>query len=193
MNRIEVRLKKGLLDSRGQGLVKDIHDLGIKGVRDVSVADVYWLDADLSAEQLHKIGSCLLADPVVQEYFAGDGASASQPGRYTLEVAYNAGVVDPVEQSGLKAIKDLDLNVRAVKTAKKYVIAGRVSEKDLDLICGRLLVNPIIQHAVVGEQFTFPRNPEYHFKLERVDIASNPGILKDRFGFTDDEAEVVVD
>ncbi len=193
MNRIEIRLRSGLPDARGQGLVKDIHDLGIRGVRDVRVVDIYWLDADLAARQLDIVCSRLLADPLVQEYSYDAPATAATGGGFTVEVAYNAGVVDPVEQSVLKAIKDLGLTgVRAVKTAKRYIIQGRVAKKNLDLICGRLLVNPIIQHTVAGEQFAFPRNPEYHFRLEHVDIARDPSVLRGRFGFSDDEGQAII-
>ena len=49
MHRIEVNLKSGLPDVRGQGLVKDIRDLGILSVSSAAVIDVYFLNADLSA------------------------------------------------------------------------------------------------------------------------------------------------
>ena len=45
MHRVEVYLKEQLPDARGQGLVRDIHDLGITTVSDVRVLDIYWLDA----------------------------------------------------------------------------------------------------------------------------------------------------
>ena len=48
MYRAEVRLKTHLPDARGQGLVKDVCDLGITTVSDIRVVDIYWLDADLT-------------------------------------------------------------------------------------------------------------------------------------------------
>lgn len=68
MHRVEVRLKSHLPDARGLSLVKDIHDLGITTVSGVRVADIYWLDADLTPDELDLVCRSLLADPLTQEY-----------------------------------------------------------------------------------------------------------------------------
>ncbi|MFQ6122378.1 MAG: phosphoribosylformylglycinamidine synthase subunit PurS, partial [Dehalococcoidales bacterium] len=223
MHRVEVYLKSHLPDAKGLGLVKDIHDLGITTVTGVRVVDIYWLDADLKTEELDLIGRRLLADPVTQEYqcftssddirgslkgrspfkpslspsrYQGEGDKGGEVTKqsHTIEVAYNAGVTDPVEDSVLKAIRDLGLNgVRAVKTSKRYLIEGRLDQHQLALICSRLLVNPIIQHVVEREQFEFPENPQYRFSLEQIDLlASDKVELSKRFGFTDDELQAVM-
>ena len=197
MHRIEVRLKSHLPDARGQGLVKDIHDLGIATISDVRVVDIYWLDAELDAAILDVIGRSLLADPVTQLYSYQQGSPAGpvDESRYhTVEVAYNAGVTDPVEDSVLKAIRDLNVaGVRAVKTTKRYLIQGQLTDEQLEIICGRLLVNPIIQHVVAREQLSFPENPKYHFKLETVDILEGErAALQRQFGFSVDEFQAIV-
>ena len=68
MHRVEVRLKPHLPDTRGLGLARDIHDLGITTVSDVRVVDIYWLDAFLPPDKLELICHRLLADPVTQDY-----------------------------------------------------------------------------------------------------------------------------
>jgi len=196
MYRVEVCLKKHLIDARGQGLIRDIHDLGITTVTNVRVMDIYWLDADLKKGEIEIISSRFLADPVIQDYFyekksrAGSGLDTHH---HTVEVAYNAGVVDPVENSVLKGISDLGISgVKAVKTSRMYLIEGHLDKKELDSICGKLLVNPIIQHVVKKEQFTFSEKPRYEFRLEEIDMPSLPGTLKDRFGFSDEESEAII-
>jgi len=197
VHRVEIRLKSQLPDARGEGLVKDIADLGITTVAGVRVVDVYWLDGDLNPDKLAKIGSRLLADPVTQDYFCGQdtpsGVDAGTDYR-TVEVAYNAGVVDPVEDSVLKAIRDLGISgIRAVKTAKKYLIAGQLDNGQLEVICSRLLVNPIIQHVVAREQAGFLASPQYEFGLEHVDILGmGQAVVAGRFGFTDDEFQAIL-
>ena len=202
MHRIEVRLKNHLLDAQGLGLVKDIHDLGITKVSDVRVVDVYWLDADLSPDKLDLVCQSLLADLVTQEYQhhtplpEAEGGGADKQ-LHTIEVTYNAGVTDPVEGSIIKALKDLGVGeVRAVKTAKRYLIKGWLDENELQIICNRLLVNPIIQHIVDPEKFRFPENPQYTFKLNHVDILGldNAGLSKVRqkFGFSGEELDAIV-
>jgi phosphoribosylformylglycinamidine synthase II len=201
MHRVEVCLKSHLPDARGLGLVKDIHDLDITTVSSVRVVDIYWLDADLPPDRLDLISRSLLADPVTQEYrsFTSapyQGVEVNQQ-THTVEVAYNAGVTDPVEETVLKAIRDLGIeDVRGVKTAKRYLIEGQLDESELDVICSRLLVNPIIQHVVKQEQFIFPQNPQYSFRLNEVDIlgASKVGLsaVGQQFGFTDDELRAII-
>ncbi|MDO8578880.1 MAG: phosphoribosylformylglycinamidine synthase subunit PurS, partial [Dehalococcoidales bacterium] len=115
MHRIEVSLKSDQPDARGAGLVKDIHDLGIRTVTDVRVVDIYWFDVDMTGD-LDLIGRKLLADPITQQYsiFSGETVSASTKIRQ-VEVAYNAGVADPVEETVMKAIRELGVSgVRTV-------------------------------------------------------------------------------
>jgi len=205
MHRVEVSLKPYLPDARGLGLARDIHDLGITTVSSVRVVDIYWLDADLSPDELDLICRSLLADPVTQEYqyFIPSTHVRNTKGEankqfHTIEVAYNAGVTDPVEETVMKALRDLGVSgVRAVKTAKLYLIDGRLDEHQLQTISSRLLVNPIIQHAVKREQFGFPENPQYRFVLNHVDILgageTKLAEVRQQFGFTADELQAIID
>ena len=156
MHRIEVRLKSHLSDTRGLSLVKDIYDLGITTVSNVRLVDIYWLAADLTPDKLDLICHSLLADPVTQEYrceLSSQGTGEVGTGYYAIEVAYNAGVTDPVEATIMKAVRDLGVEgVRAVKTAKRYLIEGQLNKHQLETICNRLLVNPIVQHVVEQNQ-----------------------------------------
>ncbi|PQP32796.1 hypothetical protein C6A36_02580, partial [Desulfobacteraceae bacterium SEEP-SAG10] len=90
--------------------VRDIHDLGITTVSDVRVVDIYWLDADLKPDELDLVCRSLLADPVTQkyQYFTPSTDTEKDATRgstqpYRVEVAYNAGVTDPVEDTVIKA------------------------------------------------------------------------------------------
>jgi phosphoribosylformylglycinamidine synthase len=191
INRVEVYLKKHLPDASGTGLVKDIHDLGITTVSAVRVVDVYWLDAELSPNELATICRRLLVDPVTQDYRLNpDTHGKGQAGIHSVEVAYNAGVADPVEDTATKAVLDLGIaNIRAVKTARRYLIQGRLKEGQMETICSRLLVNPIIQHVVQKEPVAFPESPRYSFKLEHVDLlgTDNAGKIGRQFCFSGDE------
>jgi len=193
MRKVEIRLKNHLPDSRGLGLVKDIHDLGITSVSDARVLDIYRLDADLPADRLELICRQLLADPVTQEYWYGqhprpeDKADAHH---HSIEVAYNAGVTDPIEGSILKALHDLGVSeVRAVKTAKRYLITGQLDKSQLEAIASKLLVNPIIQHIVTQEPLAFPASPRYKFSLQEVDTRQ----AGQRLGFPEDELKAISD
>ena len=111
MHRIEVRLKAHLPDPAGRGLVKDIQDLGINSVMDARVVDIYWLDANLAPEKVELICRSLLADSVTQDTGMARMNARMMPakGYKVVEVAYNAGVTDPVRDSVMKAIQDLGI------------------------------------------------------------------------------------
>ncbi|MBI2860520.1 MAG: phosphoribosylformylglycinamidine synthase subunit PurL [Chloroflexi bacterium] len=189
MHRIEVSIKEGMVDAAGEGLARDAHDLGVTTISAVRVAEVYLLDGTLTGDALEKVCR-LLADPVTQEYRAGAALQPASGKVHVVEVAYNAGVVDPVEESVLKAIRDLGIQgVRAVKTAKQYVITGQLDRRQMEMVCSRLLVNPIIQHAVEGGHYGFAGGPQYVFHLEQVDLDDVPR----RFGLSASEYQAVRD
>jgi len=193
MQRIEIRLKESLPDPRGLALVRDIHDLGISGVSDARVFDIYWLDGELNTVALETISRGLLADTVTQEYAyraAGAPDANTPPGYHSLEVAYHPGVTDPIEATILKAIHDLKVtSVRAVKTARRYLLKGNLSPKELETIAGKLLVNPIIQHVVREEPTTFPEPPQYDFAIKELDLTE----VGQQFGFSETELNAITD
>ena len=171
--RVEVKNREGIFDSAGEGVKKDIEDLNIKDVASVEVVQVYIIDGDLSRAEIKKIAAGLLADPVTQTYKLKSGpvsATKSRKGRPVIEVTYNAGVMDPVEESVRKGVLDLGIKgVVSVKTAKEYIIEGRISRRDLDTISEKLLCNKVIQHVVTGpDSYTVKNPPEYHFNLTTV-------------------------
>ena len=194
MHRIEISLKKHVPDARGLGLVEDIADLGIKSVSAALVRDVYYLDAKLTSKQLDLIGCELLADPVTQEYSI-DAISneAKKAGVHVIEVAYKAGVVDPVEETVLIGLRDLNIKgVKAVKTAKLYILEGKLTAKQLENISSKLLVNPIIHHVITSGESVFSANPQYHFVLKEIDLLKNEkaGVDEIRRNYTFSEIEL---
>jgi phosphoribosylformylglycinamidine synthase len=193
MHRIEIILKKHVPDARGLGLIGDIADLGIKSVSTALVRDVYYLDAKLTPKQLDLIGRELLADPVTQEYGIDSvSAEAKKAGVHVIEVAYKAGVVDPVEETVLIGLRDLNIKgVKAVKTAKLYILEGKLTGKQLEDISAKLLVNPIIHHVITSGESVFSANPQYHFVLKQIDLMRNEKAAMEeiRLGYTFSDIE----
>ena len=169
--RIEVKEKQGFYDAAGEAVRKDIADLGFRGrVREVRTSQVYLLEGNLRETEVRRICEELLIDPVSQEYTYKDNAPDEEKFA-VVEVAYNPGVMDPVEDSAKKAISDLGIKgVRAVKTAKKYLIHGKLSRRDIDLISENILYNKVIQHVARGRSRILPEVPPYQFKLTHVNI-----------------------
>ncbi len=177
--RIEVKDKPGIFDAAGFGIKKDILDLGINTVRDVRFQQVYLLEGSLSEEEVQRICRELLVDEIAQDYFIGEITRKRDNGKreFIVEVAYNPGVMDPVEESTLKGIKDLGIEgASSLKTAKKYVIKGKLTPAQLKIICDKLLYNKLIQHIVgpgVRSQGLGVRSDAgYQFNLTVVDLLS---------------------
>src|SRR5438552_69777 len=147
--RIEVKDKEGVFDAPGESIQKDIYDLGISSISKVSVTSVYSIEGQLQDKDIEKIAEELLIDKVIQEY-SYNKADQSLPSLQTedlkvVEIAYNPGVMDPVESSTLKGIRDLGFDsVQGVRTAKKYLLYGKISPKDLDIVVNKILSNKLI-------------------------------------------------
>ncbi|MFA6216796.1 MAG: phosphoribosylformylglycinamidine synthase subunit PurL [Candidatus Omnitrophota bacterium] len=173
--KIEIKDKPGIFDAVGEGIGKDILDLGITGVQEVRFSLIYSLDGDVTLPAVTKICEALLVDNVVQEYSINRKYRPCAHGESVVEVAYNPGVMDPSEESILKGIKDLGIEgARSVKTVKKYVIKGRLSRAQLKMVADKLLYNKLIQH-IVDESSpqaleSSARIPDYQFKLISVDL-----------------------
>lgn len=178
--RVEVREKNGFYDAAGESVKKDISELGFKNrIRQVRFVYVYLLEGDINESDIKKISEELLSDPVTQEY-SYKGPACDEKGCRVIEAAYNPGVMDPVEDSAKKAIKDLGIKrVNAVKTAKKYLIKGKFSSSEIHSIAEKILYNKVIQHIVKGASTIYPEPPPYQFKLVHVDmLRANAANLK---------------
>ncbi|MDP3730378.1 MAG: phosphoribosylformylglycinamidine synthase subunit PurL [Candidatus Omnitrophota bacterium] len=169
--RIEVKEKNGFYDAVGESVKKDISDLGFENkIKEVKFVYVYLIEAEMGESDIRRICEELLIDPVTQDY-SYRGSVSNEKEYKTVEIAYNPGVMDPVEDSAKKAIRDLGVEgVKAVKTAKKYLIKGGFSKKEILSISEKILFNKVIQHAVKGKSSIYPEPPPYQFKLIRVNI-----------------------
>ena len=176
---IEVCLKTGQPDPRGSGVARGIYDLGIhKKDISVGVSDFYWLDGTLTPKELERIARELLVDPITQDYNCNPLQTDETPETDThdITVTYNPGVTDPVEETVMKALSDMHItSVRAARTAQRYHIKGQFEPGELDTVCARLLVNPIIQRVVKQTPAAFPESPRYTFKLNHVDLLGATG------------------
>ena len=196
-HRIEVGFKEGLGDPREAGIASGIRDLGIRTIESVRVADIYWLDASVSAEDLEAVCLRLLSDPVAQSYRYDGGHLCDTEGCLcALEVTYNSGVSDPLEATILKGIADIGVGpVPRAKNGVLYVLRGHASEADIRLITDQLLLNPVVQHVVQPGEDIFPHEPTYTLQLRHVSIAGLPEeellALAGDFGFSPMEMKAI--
>jgi len=169
--RVEVKDKENIYDSVAEGLKKDILDLGIKTVRNVEYIQVYTLGGVFSSEELKRVADIVLTDKVSQENsHAGGFRTKHNKNMHVVEIAYNPGVMDPVEESTMKSIRDIGIHtVSSVSTSKKYVLFGKLTKKEVDTITDKLLYNKLIQHVVVHTEKK-KELQAYKFRPFEIDI-----------------------
>ncbi|MDP6685398.1 MAG: phosphoribosylformylglycinamidine synthase subunit PurS, partial [Candidatus Omnitrophota bacterium] len=170
--KIEIRNKSGIFDPLASGIKKDIKDLGIVGIKKVTTAQVFILSGSLTKEDALRIADELLRDPITQDYVLNQKSQSLKGESRIVEIAYNRGVMDPVEESTKKAITDLGIHeVKSIKTERKYFIQGRITDSQFKMICEKLLYNRVIQHVVKRERYPLKGDtPLKPFKLVKVDI-----------------------
>jgi phosphoribosylformylglycinamidine synthase len=155
------------------------------------------IQGELDEGQITRLAAELLADVVVEETVVGvvgdeallAGSTAGQAssgtrrpestgkasGTHTrptvIHVLPKPGVMDPVAASTQAAIADFGMKADAVRTLKKYWVAG-LAEESISQLCSKLLANDAIEQAIVGP-LPFRRlevGAPYQFKLTTVAI-----------------------
>lgn len=147
MWRVEVALKTGITDAHGNSIKKQIiEDLRID-VDSVQTIDVYTINVNLTQDQVKRIASDLLTDPITQEYRINK--SFDRPFTVAIEVGFKPGVTDNVGATTVEGIEDL-LGIKlasneSVHTSKLYLLNGNISQEEAEKICLGLLANPLIE------------------------------------------------
>ena len=174
---IEIKHRPDVFDSFSDGTFKSIADLGIKSISKVHTIQVYLIEGKIDESQVQKICSELLADHITQEYrytLNRNFLEKNTENLRVVEIAYHPGVMDPVEESTIKGIRDLGIeSVKSVRTSKKYLLYGSVSRNDLEIIINKVLSNKLIQHVVTpfDSKGEAPLSSKDKFNLTVVDIA----------------------
>ncbi|QDS98356.1 phosphoribosylformylglycinamidine synthase subunit PurL [Adhaeretor mobilis] len=174
-------------DRAAAQLVADAADLHWDEPLQAASARSYLVQGEaLNAESAEKLAGELFSDPVVETAIVapiGDASLHATPQR--LEASENAqlvhvllkpGVMDPVAQSAEAAARDFGLEIDAVRTLRKYWIAGedssKLSEEKAQQLATRLLANDAIEQVVVGP-LPFDRlqlGGDYKFEIRTTPI-----------------------
>lgn len=121
---VDIYPRPGQADRAADAVVAEAADLGIAALS-VTAARGYLIQGDLEQSAVERLARELLADQVVETTVVGrvgdDRLTAPPHGRSRLvHVLPKPGVMDPVAQSAVAAIRDFELEVDAVRTLKKY-------------------------------------------------------------------------
>jgi phosphoribosylformylglycinamidine synthase len=168
---VEVALKPELTDPEGAAVRQEAEAIGVRGLEDVRSVRVYVVRGDLSVEEVDRIASQLLADPVVDRYAVDAPVlDSGRPDLRIVQVVRKPGVMDPVETSTLKGIADMGLEADAVRTARKYYLIGSLGEDEARRIGERVLANDIIEHLILGGEKIHEIPEAARAPFERVEV-----------------------
>jgi len=170
--RVEVFNRSGFSDVHGKSILDDINELGISSVQVVQSAKVFLIEADFDKNFAERVAHELLTDPVCEEYYIGRSSAPAGLAKATLiEVHLKSGVTDPVAESVMTAIADMGVTADHVRTARKYVLLGEITQKQTDTIAKKILSNDCIEDCVIGNE---AEPPSPHLKPYELQIVHWP-------------------
>src|SRR5687767_10009692 len=127
---IDIYPSVGYPDPLGRGISTDAADLGLGKDLHVVTARGYLVQGPLNSPEAQRLATELFADHVVERTvvaYVGDGRLKEPPTGKAYQLVHvlpKPGVMDPVAQSAQNAIADFGLKAEAVRTFRKYWIAG---------------------------------------------------------------------
>ncbi len=146
VSRLEIRLKKELVDADGMNLRRKAKDYFGFEIEDIRIIKVLTIDADLDDNQLEVIRREIFTNPVTEESSFSPIAKGFD---WLIWIGFRPGVRDTAGSTAIEAIEDL-LGIRfrpheSVYTSKLYEIRGRLSQEQAAKIAKEMLANDIIQ------------------------------------------------
>ena len=104
-NRIEIGLKEGVRDARGERIKREIGHFLHLTVEDVRTLDVYTVDAPLSQGELEQAAAGPFSDPVIQHWSIDRPLATGFD--WAVEVGFRPGVTDNVGRTAREALSYL--------------------------------------------------------------------------------------
>ncbi len=172
--RIEVGLKQGVRDARGERVKREIREhLGI-ALESVRTLDVYTVDGALTEAQILAAARGPFSDPVIQETAVNSPLASDFD--MLIEVGFRPGVTDNVGRTAREAIQYLTGRPFAagegVYTSVQYLLKGKLDEQAAERIASGLLGNGLIQRWTIVPAASFDRQRGLPATVPRVDVGA---------------------
>jgi phosphoribosylformylglycinamidine synthase subunit PurSL len=166
-------------DPRAADILVSARALGFHQLQRAECHDLYFIESQLSQEELQQLALTLLSDPVTQSIIWDEipaPPSTSETDSVILEVALRPGVTDPVAAEIVRAAHELGLtSVRRAATGQRFILyfdpSVSVRESVTESFANQLLANPVIQHWKLGSiEPSFPEEVESSGQVETIAI-----------------------
>ncbi len=121
-------------------------------------AQLYFLSGELTHDDLSKLATQLLTDPVT-ETFSTTFSNSSNTQDF-VDVTLLPGVTDPVAENLLQAAKWVGINaLEQVATGQRYYLHQTLADEELNHLATGVFSNPVIQRYSVNEAIDAPFVP----------------------------------
>lgn len=180
---IEIAMRSELIDPVASAIASDLKDLGISSVQSVKVVQIYLIESRFSEATAERVAAELLADPVINIFSVNRTVLDEKSGNPGIvQIVKKPGVMDTVEESLHKGIRDMGLAAKRVKTARKFLFYGNVTQEKTETIANKILANGVIEEIIYGAQPLSipPEPPDYRLKVISLDLegASDEELLR---------------
>jgi phosphoribosylformylglycinamidine synthase len=149
--------------------------LGDAGVNaeGITLHRLFLIEGEIPLAQAGRIADHLLRDPVLETAEVFEGNEMEPHSSRLFHVMRRTGVMDPVEQSLMRALRDFGARPTAVKTGDQYLFAAKPSTADLSKAAAALsnIVVDECQHGSLAME-ALPRGTHYVFRREEVPVRS---------------------
>ncbi|MCG3184189.1 MAG: Phosphoribosylformylglycinamidine synthase subunit PurL [Planctomycetes bacterium] len=134
---------------------------------------LFLIEGLISEDEAEGIGRKLLADPVLERAEIYKGSDVEPEGDRLFHIMRRTGVMDPVEASLTRALRDSGLEPDAVKSADQFLFAEKPSAQDLSRTAAAL-GNIVVDEAHHGplKLDSLPRGRKYQFHKVVVTLRS---------------------
>ncbi len=155
--RVEVRSRPHGHFSPKNRLLMMAHQSGYASIKEYLSSQLYFINGQISPDDIHQLSSTLLADPVTEQFIISTEchpteSQASGPTHHSIEVTLLPGVTDPVAENMLRAAHLLGMHgIQRVATGQHYTLGGDLSPQDLHTLATTVFSNPVIQRHTVDQ------------------------------------------
>ena len=181
--RIEVSIKDSVKDVTGDRAKERIEkELGIK-ISFSHFIEVYNIDADLSDEEMQKLGSEVFTDAVIQKYHCDKPAFEHL---WKVEIGFLPGVTDNTGKSAREGVKDALGKDVDIYYSRMYAFGGDDIDEDRCIRISQMFYNPLVEHAIIHS----PLQPTPPY-IPRVELKHGPNVERISLRINEDKLEAL--
>jgi phosphoribosylformylglycinamidine synthase II/phosphoribosylformylglycinamidine synthase I len=146
--------------SSDERLVKAAHQLNVTALEACTPARLFFLEGELSTDDVERLARELLTDPVTEQYSLESLNGSTSDTSHYIEVTLHPGVTDPVAENIVRSAHLIGIdNLERAATGQQYKLSGSLDPMMLSRLATQVLSNPVIQRIAIDAPISAPFVP----------------------------------